>query len=154
MFEALQNRMFRQVNGAFADKLQRRGLRRAIVVMTIASALLLGIAIDSGGDRVGFLALASIPFWLSMVLLNFSLRGIFELDDKRLDEHQIAVRNAAYKTAYGFTLVFLVLVATIAAALGPGRVEMFALAAVAFVICAVAPRLITAWRTEDGNDVD
>jgi hypothetical protein len=152
MFEAFQNRMLRQVNGAFADKLQRRTLRRVLVVATIASALLLGIAIDSGSDRVGFLALAAIPFWISMVLLNFSLRGIFELDDERLDEHQVAVRNAAYKTAYGFTLIFLVLVTTVVAALDLDRVEMFAVAAVAFLICAVAPRLITAWSTEDGYD--
>lgn len=152
MFQALQDRMLRQVNSSFADKLQRRSLRRLLVAATIGCALLLGMAINSGGDRIGFLVLASIPFWVSMVLLNFSLRGIFELDDERLDEHQVAVRNAAYKTAYGFTLVFLVLVVTVAAALDLDRIETFAVAAVAFMISAVAPRLITAWQAEDQYD--
>ena len=130
MSQGLQDHMFRQVNGPLADKLQRRGRRRAIVVATLASAILVGVAISAGGDRIVFMALASIPFWLCMLLLNLSLRGIFELSDARLDEHQIAIRNLAYKTAYGFTLVFLVIVVTVAAVIDLGRVPTFSVAAV------------------------
>ena len=152
MSQGLQERMFRQVNSAFADKLQTRSRRRAVVIATLVSALLIGLAMNSGGDRIGFMALASIPFWLCMLLLNFALRGMFELDDGRLDEHQVAVRNQAYKTAYGFTLIFLVLVITVASVADLDRIATFSVAAVAFLISALAPRLITAWRAEDGDD--
>lgn len=152
MSQSFQDRMFRQVNSAFADKLQRRSRRRLIVVVTILSAIGVGAAIASSGDDIVFLGLASMPFWLCMVLLNLSLRGIFELDDSRLDEHQIAVRNDAYKTAYGFTLVFLVLVITVASVIDLDRIRTIAIAATAFFICALAPRLITAWQAEDSHD--
>jgi FtsH-binding integral membrane protein len=144
--------MFRQVNSAFADKLQRRSRRRLIVIATIVSAVGIGAAIAAGGDDIVFVALATVPFWLCMVLLNFSLRGIFELDDNRLDEHQIAVRNSAYKSAYGFTLIFLVLVITVASVVDLDRIRTFATAATAFFICALAPRLITAWTAENSHD--
>ena len=152
MSQQLQDRMVRQVNSTFADKLQQRSRRRLIVIASIASALLLGAAINTGIDRIAFWALASVPFWVCMVLLNFSLRGIFELDDARLDEHQLAIRNEAYKTAYGFTLVFLVLVVTAVAAIDLDRIETFSAAAIAFLVSALAPRLIAAWRLEDTDD--
>ena len=152
MPQGFQERMFRQVNSTFADKLQARSRRRVIVLATVASALLVGAALNSGGDRIGFMALASIPFWLCMFLLNLSLRGIFELRDEHLDEHQVAVRNNAYKRAYGFTLIFLVLVVTVAAGADLGRIATFSTAAVAFLVSALAPRLITAWTLEDQDD--
>ena len=152
MLQSFQDRMFRQVNSAFADKLQLRSRRRLIVIATIISSLGVGAALKTGGDDIVVVALATMPFWLCMVLLNFSLRGIFELDDTRLDEHQIAVRNNAYKTAYGFTLIFLVLVITVASVIDLEHPGTFGLAATAFFICALAPRLITAWRAEDAHD--
>lgn len=152
MPQSLQDRMFRQVNSAFADRLQQRSRRRLIVVATIAAAIGVGFGIASGGDDIVYVSIASVPFWLCMVLLNLSLRGIFELDDAHLDEHQIAVRNHAYKTAYGFTLVFLVLVVTIASVVELDRIRTFALAASVFLICALLPRLITAWTAENGDD--
>ncbi|MEJ2275609.1 MAG: hypothetical protein P8Y01_13735 [Woeseiaceae bacterium] len=152
MSQQFQDRMVRQVNSTFADKLQRRSRRRMIVIASIASAFLLGAAINTGTDRIAFWALACVPFWACMRLLNFSLRGIFELDDARLDEHQLAIRNEAYKSAYGFTLVFLVLVVTIVAAVDLDRIAMFSVAAVAFFVGALAPRLIAAWRLEDNDD--
>ena len=152
MLQSFQDRMFRQVNSAFADKLQLRSRRRLIVIATILSSIGVGAAIRAGGDDIVFVGLASMPFWLCMVLLNFSLRGIFELDDGRLDEHQIAVRNNAYKTAYGFTLIFLILVVTVASVIDLDRINTFAVAATAFLICALAPRLITAWAAEDAHD--
>jgi hypothetical protein len=152
MSQQLQDRMLRQVNGSLADKLQRRGRRRLIVIASIASALLLGAAISSGADRIAFWMLACVPFWLCMLLLNLSLRGIFELDDARLDEHQLAIRNESYKIAYGFTLVFLVLVATAVAAIDLDRIATFSVAAVAFLVSALAPRLIAAWRMDDNDD--
>jgi len=152
MPQIFQDRMFRQVNSSFADKLQRRSRRRMLVALTVFGAFLLGAAIYSGGDRIVFVSLASLPFWICTALLNLSLRGIFELDDTRLDEHQIAVRNHAYKTAYGFTLIFLILVVTVATVIDLDRVGTFSVAASAFLVSALAPRLITAWTTEDSDD--
>ena len=152
MPQGFQERMFRQVNSTFADKLQPRGRRRGIVIATLVSALVIGLAIDAGSDRVAFMALAAVPFWLCALLLNLSLRGIFELGEERLDEHQVAIRNNAYKRAYGFTLVFLVIVVTVAAGADLGRSANFAVAAVAFLVSALAPRLIAAWTLEDPDD--
>ncbi|MDJ0652804.1 MAG: hypothetical protein QNJ40_01510 [Xanthomonadales bacterium] len=154
MMGNLQDRMFRQVNSAFADRLQRRNRRRPIVVATLLSAVLIGLALNAGGDRIVFVALASLPYWLCMHLLNLSLRGIFELSDERLDEHQVAVRNNAYKTAYGFALVFMVVLVTVASVLDLDRPGTFAVAAFAFLTCALAPRMIAAWSLEDNHDVD
>ena len=85
-------------------------------------------------------------------MLNLSLRGIFELDDELLDEHQIAVRNGSYKSAYGFALVFLVVITTIAIGLSLERRIAFAVAAFAFLISALAPRLVAAWWLEDNDE--
>ena len=149
---SFQDRMFRQVNSPFADSLQRRARRRLIVMLTILSAFGVAAAINTIGDRIVWLSLATIPFWLFTYLLNLSLRGMFELTDKRLDEHQIAVRNHAYKMAYGYTLVFLITVVTVATVVDLDRVGMFSVAAFAFLTSALSPRLITAWTMEDTDD--
>ena len=154
MPSSFQDRLFRQVNSPLADALQSRARRRLMVIIAVASAAAIGAAIYTNGDRFMWMALATLPFWLSVVFLNLSLRGIFELSDDRLDEHQIAVRNHAYKTAYGFTLVFLIVVVTTATGVDLDRPAAFSVAAFAFLTSALAPRLITAWTLEDSDDVD
>ena len=46
VLQGFQERMFRQVNSSFADKLQRRSLRRLICVATIVSAIGVGFGIS------------------------------------------------------------------------------------------------------------
>jgi len=152
MTSKLQNLMFGQANSEFADRLQSRSIRRSMVLALFMSAGLVGIGIATTGDRFWVMLLVTVPFWVMAALLNLSLRGIFELDDELLDEHQIAVRNASYKTAYGYALVFLVVVATVATGLALERRYAFAVAAFAFLTGALAPRLVAAWSLEDSDD--
>jgi len=154
MTSNLQKRMFGHVNGPMADRLQSRSRRRAIVLGSLAGAAATAAGIATVGDRIGWLLLAAIPFWIFAALLNLSLRGIFDLDDDLLDEHQIAVRNHSYKTAYGYALVFLVVIATTAVGLALERHIAFAVAAFAFLSGALAPRLVAAWMLEDADDID
>ncbi len=154
MTSKLQRRMFGHVNGPMADRLQSRSRRRAIVLGSIAGAAATAAGIATVGDRIGWLLLAAIPFWIFAALLNLSLRGIFDLDDDLLDEHQIAVRNHSYKSAYGYALVFLVIIATTATGLALERHIAFAVAAFAFLSGALAPRLVAAWMLEDADDID
>lgn len=152
MASGLQNLMFGQVNSRFADKLQYQVRRRVLVITAIATAALVGIGIALAGDRFLWMIVVTIPFWLCTAVLNLSLRGIFELDDELLDEHQVAVRNDSYKSAYGFALVFLVVITTIAIGLSLERRIAFAVAAFAFLISALAPRLVAAWWLEDNDE--
>jgi hypothetical protein len=78
-----------------------------------------------------------------------SIRGVFELDDGLLDEYQAALRNRVYRTAYGYTLIFLVLVATTATGLSLERQSAFAVAVFAFLASALAPRMLLAWNMEN-----
>ena len=146
--------MLRRVNGPLASRLQRRGQRRLLVLATLVNAGIVGVAMCSVGDRPALMGLAAVPYFVSMWLLNLALRGIFELSDERLDEHQIAVRNHGYKAAYGLTLVFLVVVVTASSVASLDRIGTFAVAATAFLVSALAPRMITAWILEDVDDQD
>lgn len=152
MPEGIQDYMFRRVNGSLADRLQRRVRRRTIAVAAVLAAGAIAAALAADAGRLAWLVAAALPFWLAAFLLNLSLRGIFELADDRLDEHQVAVRDRAYKTAYGFTLVFLVVIATVATALAPDRTGLFSIAVFAFLTSALAPRLVAAWTLDDGDD--
>jgi len=148
------DRMYHQVNSAFADRFQHRSWRRLIVLSSIFGALIAAAAIYIGGGRIVWMISGSLPFWLSAYFLHLSLRGIFELSDERLDEHQITVRNRAYKTAYGYTLVFLIIIVTAASVLNLDRVGVFSISAFAFLTSIMAPRLITAWTIKDSDDGD
>jgi hypothetical protein len=146
-----QQRMFGQVNGPLADKLQGRVQRRGLVVAaTIAMAGLAALT-PQVVDHYWLVAVVGSVFWVLAALLNLSLHGMFELKDEMLDEYQIAERNSAYKSAYGFALVFLVVVATTAAGAAVDRLVAFGIAAFAFYFCAMAPRLLLAWNLGNEN---
>ncbi|MEJ2127432.1 MAG: hypothetical protein P8X81_01145 [Woeseiaceae bacterium] len=149
MASKLQLRIFGQVNSPFADRLQTRSKRRGIVLGCIGGAAAIGAGIIAVVEHAAWVLLAAIPFWGFAFLLNMSLRGIFELDDDLLDEHQIAVRNQSYKTAYGYALVFLLIVATAATAFDFERHVALGVAAFAFLTGALAPRLVAAWTLEE-----
>ena len=146
-----QQRMFGQVNGPFADKLQGRAQRRSLVIATAVSMAGLAALTPQVVDHYWLLAVVGTVFWTLAALLNLSLRGLFELKDELLDECQIAERNRAYKSAYGFALVFLLVVATTAAGAAVERMTAFGIAAFAFYFCAMAPRMLLAWNLGDEN---
>lgn len=152
MASKLQRTIFGQANSAFADSLQFRSIRRVIAVTSILAAALIGIGIAGFGDQFGWVLLVTAPFWVLAALLNLSLRGVFDLQDELLDEHQITVRNASYKTAYGYALVFLIIVATVAFGMELEQRFAFAVAAFAFLTGALAPRIVAAWTLEDSDD--
>lgn len=152
MHDRHQDWVFQRVNGPLADRLQRQGRRRALVLCTIASALLVGGAIYLAGDRPGWVLLAMVPYVLSAYGMALSLRGIFDLEDGRLDEHQIAVRNRAHRVAHGATLFFLMLVVTVVGILDLDRRGLFSLASSAFLLGLLAPRFFAAWLLEDLDD--
>lgn len=146
-----QQRLHRQVNGPLADRLQSRWLRRLLVAGSILGAAMAAAGFLLHDDRLWVLAACAVPFGVFVILLNMSLRGIFELGEAQLDEYQVGLRNHAYKRAYGSMLVFVVVVATSLAAVQPGRLATFAIAAFAFLVCALLPRLLVAWQLEDGD---
>ena len=147
-----QRHLARRVNGPLADRLQTRVRRRALAIATVASVAIAawGIAVFDG--RIWFLLLAALPLDVTAFLLIMSVRGVFELDDAQLDEYQIAERNRAYRTAYGTTLVFLVLVTLVAVTAQFDRSTTFAIAVFAFLVSALEPRLVLAWNMRDDID--
>jgi len=144
-----QERLYGNVNGPFADRLQSRAARRTLVLATLLGAACVGVAFSNLEDGFWWVVAAAIVFESSILLLILSLRGIFELKDGLLDEYQISVRNNAYKNSYGLVLVFLVLLATIAAGMDLPRHSVFGVAVFAFLVSALAPRLMSAWNLED-----
>ena len=144
-----QERLYFNVNRPFADRLQNKAARRALVLATLLGAAWVGVAFSDLEGGFWWVVAAAIIFESSMLLLILSLRGIFELKDDLLDEYQISVRNNAYKNSYGLVLVFLVVLATIAAGMELPRHSVFGIAVFAFLVSALAPRLISAWNLED-----
>ncbi len=139
------------MNGPFADRLQNRAARRSLVLATLLGAAWVGVAFSNLEGGFWMLVAAAIVFESSILLLILSLRGIFELKDDLLDEYQISVRNNAYKKFYGLVLVFLVVLATIAAGMELPRRSVFSIAVFAFLVSALAPRLMSAWNLEDDH---
>lgn len=144
-----QERLYGNVNGPFADRLQNKAARRTLVLATLLGAACVGVAFSNLEGGFWWVVAAAIVFESNMLLLILSLRGIFELKDELLDEYQISVRNNAYKNSYGLVLVFLVVLATIAAGMELPRHSVFGIAVFAFLVSALAPRLISAWNLED-----
>lgn len=151
MLRRHQSYLFRQMNGPIADKLQRRSTRRLLVLATLACLPLAAYAITWNANQISLLIAAGLPVFAFASLLNMSIRGVFELDDELLDEFQIGLRNRVYKTAYGYTLMFLVIVATTATGLSLERRSAFAVGVFAFLASALAPRLLLAWKMENGH---
>ena len=144
-----QERLYGNVNGPLADRLQNRVARKTLVLATLLGAACVGVAFSNLEDGFWWVVAAAIVFELSILLLIFSLRGIFELKDDLLDEYQISIRNNSYKNSYGLVLVFLVLLATIVAGMDLPRHSVFGVAVFAFLVSALAPRLMSAWNLED-----
>ena len=146
-----QNRSYllRLVNGHIAGKLQQQSIRRLLVLSILACLPLLAYTPAWRADRYWMLIAIDIPVIALVVALNMAIRGVFELNDELLDEYQTALRNRVYRTAYGYTLVFLVLIATTATGLSLERQSAFAVAVFAFLASALAPRMILAWNMEN-----
>jgi hypothetical protein len=154
MMKLIHDHTYKQMNGPAAAKLQQQTTRRLLVICVLASLVLIAFSANIAGEDVWLMSFVSIPTVIVAVLMNMSIRGIFELDDERLDEYQIGVRNDAYKTAYGFTLVFLLIVATALGGLQPERLQVFSVATAAFFTCALAPRMRVAWNMVDDHGLE
>jgi len=151
MTSAFQQSLCRAANSPAATRLQRRPTRRLLFT---AMLLTLGFAALSMGEIPHDplrLPAVIVPLLGIALLLNLSIGCLFELDEALLDEFQLALRNAAYKRAYGFALVFLLALATVAAGLDLDRIEIFAAATFAFLTVAMAPRLAVAWSMDEGT---
>lgn len=149
MTSTYQAHLFRRVNQPWAARLQSTPVRRLLVVATMASLALAAGSLGVIPDDIWRLPVVMVPVFGSIALLNLSIRALFELDDTQLDEFQLAQRNAAYKNAYGFTLIFLVILATLATGLQLDRIQAFSAAMFGFLTVAMAPRLVVAWSMED-----
>jgi hypothetical protein len=148
MIRRHQSHLLHEVNGPIADKLQRQSTRRLLVLTLLACLPIMAYAIAWYADHIWLLIAAGCPVFALASALNMSLRGVFEFDDELLDEYQIGLRNRAYKTAYGYTMIFLVLVATTATGLSLERQSAFAVAVFAFLASGFAPRMLLAWNME------
>ncbi len=76
-----QERLYATVNGQFADRLQHTVVRRVAVLATIPAAAGVALAFLMLESGFWMLADAAVPLGVTVVLLNLSLRGIFELGD-------------------------------------------------------------------------
>ncbi len=95
-------------------------------------------------------------FWvLSTGLLNASVGGATELGDRHLDEAQRALRDAAYRKAYRFIVVAVLLLWVVNQASGyPTGSALNALSFLVFNIVFGAPVYIMAWTMPDSDSED
>ena len=145
-FQAYLNRLFQE---PVVEKFQTPVRRRAIVV------LLLLVQLGAAGCFVLIphdVLWPLLPAFLAMVvlqgMLNMSTRGMFELSDEHLDEYLVTERDAAYRKAYFFALLWLLLVPLVDGLtddLRFGRVYTLAFVMLGFLWGLSLPRAIAAW---------
>ena len=92
----------------FQTPLRRRSVAIGVMLIHVATAGSLGLLTL---DIVWPLIPAGIAAMYLMGMLNMSTRGIFELKEERLDEYQIALRDSAFRRAYYFSLIWIILTA-------------------------------------------
>ena len=145
-FNAYLNRNF---HDPLVQQLQIPLRRRLIAVTTVLVQLVFAYSFTLiGQDLIWPAAILSLAMILLMGLLNMATRGIFELADEYLDELQIATRDIAYRRAYHFALIWLLLVAPFLGLVeGQPLAKLYTLG---FILLGmlwgmVAPRLLVAW---------
>ncbi|MEL6950045.1 MAG: hypothetical protein AAGM16_08005 [Pseudomonadota bacterium] len=107
-FQAYLSQLFRR---PMVEKFQtpriRRGLAVALMLVQLSAA---GCLLMIPHDIIW----PMFPVFFVMVylqgMLNMATRGMFELWDEHLDEFLVAERDAAYRKAYYFGLLWLLLV--------------------------------------------
>ncbi len=85
----------------FSHKLQRLNVRRSLVTAGALWLLVMGLAFLYVYQNIWLLVAIDVPFLALAFLLTLSVYSLFELPDDELDELQVAIRNDAYKGAYG-----------------------------------------------------
>ncbi len=145
-FQAYLNRLYREpVVERFQTPMRRRGLVVSLVIVQFAAA---GCFILIPYDIIWpiFPAFAAMVYLQGM--LNMSTRGMFELTDNYLDEFMVAERDAAYRKAYFFGLLWLLfvpLVDGITDDMQYGRIYTLAFVMLGFLWGLSLPRVIAAW---------
>ena len=144
------------VNSPFADKLQTRSRRRLIISLVflwqpvVAAGFLL-----LRHDRVVPLLAAVAVQTVLFALMNMSTRGMYELCDSQLDEYQRAQRNAGYRSAYYFGLIWIMLIPAFAGLVrGESDALLYILvfALLGFFWGLAAPQAAYAWNAPDDLD--
>lgn len=144
------------VNSPTADKLQTRFRRRLIIALVLAwQPAVVGSLLLIRDDRILPLLLAVAVQTVLFGLLNMSTRGIYELCDGQLDEYQRAERDAGFRRAYYFGLMWILLVPAFAGFVrGHDDALLYTLtfAMLGFFWGLAAPQAAYAWNAPDDGD--
>jgi len=84
---------------SFFDRLQTQGARRTVVAGFLLVLLTFPVVAWIAGSA-WWLLLMVVPFTISAVLLDGSVRGLTEIPTAELDERQRILRDRTYRTAY------------------------------------------------------
>ena len=145
-FQAYLSKLFRQ---PVVEKYQTPSIRRSLVVaLIIVQFLAAGCFILIPQDVIWPLFPAFIAMVYLQGMLNMSTRGMFELSDDHLDEFLVAERDAAYRKAYFFGLLWLLLVPLVDGLtdhLELRRIYTLAFIMLGFLWGLSLPRVIAAW---------
>ena len=145
-FQAYLSRLFRQ---PMVEKFQTPARRRGVAVaLLIVQLIVAGCFTLIPRDLIWPLFPAFIAMVYLMGMLNMSTRGMFELSDDHLDELLAAERDAAYRKAYFFSLLWLLFVPLIDALVEDvefGRVYLLAFVMLGFFWGLSMPRIVAAW---------
>lgn len=154
-FQNYLNHIFRQpIVDRFQTPARRRVAAAAVIVWQL---VVVGTVLLISRDLVWPVFVAGIVMWGLISMLNMSTRGIFELADEHLDEYQISLRDAAYRKAYFFSLLWLLLIAPVIGFFKGA--DLAALYTLAFILLGFfwglsAPRVLVAWTLPADTDED
>jgi hypothetical protein len=153
MKNLIYSRVQRVVNSPAADRLQTRGRRRLIIAlvllwqpMVIAGLLLIR------DDRILPLLLAVAVQTALFALMNMSTRGMYELGDAHLDEYQRSQRDAGFRKAYYFGLLWVMLIPAFAGFVQGNEdalLYVLAFSMLGFFWGLAAPQAAYAWNAPD-----
>ncbi|MFK8052996.1 MAG: hypothetical protein AB8F65_08455 [Woeseiaceae bacterium] len=145
-FQSYLNNLFKQpVIEKFQTPLRRRLVATSMILwqMVVVGAMYL-----IQFDLIWPVIVAGIVMIYLMSMTNMATRGVFELVDEHLDEFQIAIRDAAYRKAYFFALLWLLLVAPFFGFVEgheKARLFVFLFVLLGFFWALSAPRVLVAW---------
>ena len=138
----------------------RRTTRRALVIMASSAVLFVLVLTQIAGPLAAVALWAGLAAWVAIAWrVDRSMHGLPERAEERLDERELAVRNATYHRAYRIITVLgiLILTAGIAVIESAGRVGLaieprrgLLMLLVGYVTVVLSlPWMTLAWRLPD-----